>query len=186
MKNNQKQIFGVMLDCSRNAVMNVEKLKFFIDCLAKMGYNALELYTEDTYELPDEPYFGYLRGRYTADEIREVDAYAKTHGIELIPCIQTLAHLSATLRWMCFDDVKDDADTLLIGEEKTYQLIEAMIRACRNSFSTQRIHIGMDEAFMVGFGRYRLKHGIPDRERIFCEHLYRVNEICQKYVRFIL
>ena len=54
-----------MLDCSRNAVMKVSKLKEFIDFLSKAGYNALELYLEDTYEVEGEPYFGYMRGRYT-------------------------------------------------------------------------------------------------------------------------
>lgn len=43
--------FGVMLDCSRNAVMKPEAVKRMIDCLEKMGYNTLELYTEDTYEV---------------------------------------------------------------------------------------------------------------------------------------
>ena len=31
---------GVMLDCSRNAVRNVESIKHFMDCLAKMGYKV--------------------------------------------------------------------------------------------------------------------------------------------------
>ena len=34
------------------------------------------LYTEDTYEVDNEPYFGYMRGRYSADELRELDDYA--------------------------------------------------------------------------------------------------------------
>lgn len=172
---------GAMLDCSRNGVVNLNAAKQMIRYMALMGHNMLMLYTEDTYEVPEYPYFGYMRGRYTQKELQELDAYAQGYGIELIPCIQTLAHLATTLRWMCFDDIKDDNDTLLIGEEKTYELVDAMIRACRNSFTTQRIHIGMDEAFMMGFGRYRIKHGIRAREKIFCEHLYRVNEICQKY-----
>ena len=46
-----------------------------IDCLVKMGYDTLELYTEDTYEIEGEPYFGYMRGRYTAREIKEIDVY---------------------------------------------------------------------------------------------------------------
>ena len=79
--------FGVMLDCSRNAVMKVCEIKRMIDYLVKMGYNALELYTEDTYEVKGEPYFGYLRGRYTCDELKEIDAYALEKGVELIPCI---------------------------------------------------------------------------------------------------
>ena len=55
--------FGIMIDCSRNAVMTVEELKKFISLVSKMGYNQLQLYTEDTYEIEGEPFFGYKRGR---------------------------------------------------------------------------------------------------------------------------
>ena len=172
---------GAMLDCSRNGVMNMSATKQMIRYMALMGLNMLMLYTEDTYEVPEYPYFGYMRGRYSQSQLQELDAYAKGYGIELIPCMQTLAHLAPTLRWECFDEIKDTNDILLCGEEKTYEFIEAMIRACRNSFSTDRIHIGMDEAFMLGLGKFREKNGIYPREEIFCDHLHRVNEICQKY-----
>ena len=65
------EYFGVMIDCSRNGVMKPTQVMRLIDALAKMGYNMLELYTEDTYEVEEEPYFGYLRGRYTGEEIRQ-------------------------------------------------------------------------------------------------------------------
>ena len=39
--------FGVMIDCSRNAVPNVEGVKRFLGTIAKMGYNVAFLYTED-------------------------------------------------------------------------------------------------------------------------------------------
>ena len=41
---------GYMLDCSRNSVFTVEKVKSLIRILAKLGMNDLLLYTEDTYE----------------------------------------------------------------------------------------------------------------------------------------
>ena len=172
---------GAMLDCSRNGVVNLDAAKRMIRYLALMGHNMLMLYTEDTYEVPEYPYFGYMRGRYTQKELQELDAYAKGYGVELIPCMQTLAHLATTLRWDCFQNIKDTDDILLCGEEKTYEFIEAMIRACRNSYTTNRIHIGMDEAFMMGFGQYRVKNGLQNREEIFCKHLNRVTEICRKY-----
>jgi len=56
--------FGVMIDMSRNAVMSMEGLKSFLLLLKKMGYNCVLLYTEDTYEVDGEPFFGYMRGRY--------------------------------------------------------------------------------------------------------------------------
>ena len=65
-----------MVDCSRNAVPTVETVKKLLRRLALMGYHALLLYTEDIYELPNYPYFGYLRGRYTQKELRQIDDYA--------------------------------------------------------------------------------------------------------------
>ena len=90
---------GVMLDCTRNAVMTVEALKEYMLLLKKMGYNHVQLYTEDTYEVDGEELFGYNRGRYSQKELKELDDFAYSIGIELVPCIQTLAHLTATLRW---------------------------------------------------------------------------------------
>ena len=89
--------FGTMIDCSRNSVMNVDSVKRWIDLTSDMGYNSLMLYTEDTYELDNQPYFGYMRGRYSKNELKEIDAYAVSHGMELMPCIQTLAHLNASV-----------------------------------------------------------------------------------------
>ena len=172
---------GVMLDCSRNGVMKLSVVKKFIRYLAVMGLDTLMLYTEDTYEIPEYPYFGYMRGKYSCQELKEMDAYAYSYGIELIPCIQTLAHLEGALRWECFDEVKDCNNILLCGEEKTYTLIEAMIRTCRNCFRTKRIHIGMDEAHMMGLGKYLDRNGYEKREVIFCRHLDRVNALCEEY-----
>ena len=44
-----KQIksLGVMIDCSRNGVYQVATLKKLFLLLAKMGYNYVQLYTED-------------------------------------------------------------------------------------------------------------------------------------------
>ena len=172
---------GMMLDCSRNGVMKLDVVKKFIRYMAIMGLDTLMLYTEDTYEIPEYPYFGYMRGRYSCQELKEMDEYAYNYGIELIPCIQTLAHLEGALRWQCFDEVKDCNNILLCGEEKTYTLIEAMIRTCRNCFRTNRIHIGMDEAHMMGLGKYLDRNGFEKREVIFCRHLDRVNAICRQY-----
>ena len=44
-----------MLDCSRNAVPRVEAVKMVLRKMALMGLNTLMLYTEDTYEVPEQP-----------------------------------------------------------------------------------------------------------------------------------
>ncbi len=173
--------FGIMLDCSRNAVMKVGHLKKWLRKLALLGYNQAMLYTEDTYELPDEPYFGYQRGAYSADEIRELDHYAANLGIELIPCIQTLGHLSQILKWSAYENVKDTSSVLLVDEEKTYVLIEKMIKHAADNFKTRRIHVGMDETHDLGRGRFMDLFGYERGFEIFNRHLAKVTEICKKY-----
>ena len=173
---------GVMVDCSRDAVYTVETLKTYFGLLAAMGYDSVQLYTEDTYEVSGEPYFGYLRGRYSKAELKELDAAAKERGLELIPCIQTLAHLGGITRWAEYRDTcTDTGDILLAGEERTYTLIENMFRTCAECFTSRRINIGMDEAHMVGLGRYLDQHGYRNRFDILLEHLRRVCEIAGKY-----
>ena len=173
--------FGVMLDCSRNAVMKVSAVKRMIDCLQKMGYDTLELYTEDTYEIDGEPYFGYLRGRYTGAEIKEIDTYAKARGIELIPCVQTLAHFTALVRNGEYRSIVDCNDILLIDEPKTYELIDKIFAMLTENFTSRHVNIGMDEAHMVGLGKYLDKHGYIDRFQLLVRHLNKVAEIARKY-----
>ena len=143
---------GFMLDCSRNAVFTVSKVKSIIHTLAKLGMNVLMLYTEDTYEVPGRPYFGAYRGRYTKAELKEMDAYAKLFGIELVPCIQTLAHLHNALKWLSSTSIKDTADILQVGKTEVYTFIEELLTTVKETFSTRRIHLGMDEAIQLGLG----------------------------------
>ena len=172
---------GPMLDMSRNAIMRVASVKKYIDLLAALGLNMLMLYTEDTYEVPEYPLFGALRGRYTQEELKEIDAYAREWGLELIPCVQTLAHLGTFLRWGPNGSLRDRPDILLIDSDETYALIEAMLRSLRACFSSRRIHIGMDEAMGVGLGRYLNQHGLVDRFELLSRHLKRVTDLCRKY-----
>ncbi|MBQ8320087.1 MAG: beta-N-acetylhexosaminidase [Clostridia bacterium] len=172
---------GVMLDCSRNAVMTVSALKKLIALLAKMGYNAFQLYTEDTYEIEGEPMFGRFRGRYSKEELKEVDAYCSSLGVELIPCIQTLGHLNQIFHWPTYSKSRDIDAILLVDEEETYRLIEKMFAACADCFTSRSIHIGMDEAHTLGRGKFFDKHGFEEHHEIFLRHLNRVCEVAGRY-----
>lgn len=170
--------FGIMLDCSRNAVMTVERLKEWLKGLSLLGYNMAMLYTEDTYELPDEPFFGYMRGAYTAAELKEMDSYAAKLGIEMIPCIQTLGHLEQILSWHAYGEVKDTGSVLLVDEEKTYKLIDKMVSHWGKVFKSRRIHVGMDETHDLGRGRFYDRFGHECHFDIFNRHLAKVVDIC--------
>lgn len=172
---------GVMVDASRNAVYKVSAIKNLLKRLALMGHNRFMLYTEDTYEIEGYPYFGYLRGRYSMEEMKEIDDYAYSLGIEVVPCIQTLGHLREALKWEFASGIRDTEEVLLVGEEKTYEFVEAMIFTMSRLFRSRNIHIGMDEAFDLGRGNYLTKNGYKHHYELMLEHLKRVCEITRKY-----
>lgn len=172
---------GTMPDVSRNAVLDVAGVKRLCRYMAVMGFNAMILYTEDIYEVEDEPFFGHMRGRYSAAELREMDDYAELLGIELIPCIQTLAHLRPIFRWPVYKKILDVDDILNVSKERTYELIEHMIASMSKNLRSRRINIGMDEAFLLGRGNYLVENGYHSIREIMKEHLGKVVELCKKY-----
>lgn len=174
--------FGFMLDCSRNKVFTIEFLKKYFLQAALFGYNHVMLYTEDTYCLPNEPFFGYMRGGYTLEELQELDEFCAGIGVELSACIQTLGHMEHVMQWdFAYKDIMETPNVMLAGEEKSYILIEKMLSFWSKALRSREIHLGMDEAHDLGRGRnFDLNPQIPPQE-LFHRHLDRVNELCGKY-----
>ena len=171
-----------MADMSRNAVRTVATLKAHFRQLVLMGYTCFQIYMEDVYEIPGEPYFGHKRGRYSQKELKEIVAYGNKIGIKCIPAIQTLAHLNGITRWRKFAlTVIDTEDILLVDELATYELIEKMFQSMRECFDCEEINIGMDEAHNLGLGKYLVQHGYTDRSELLIKHLQKVAELAEKY-----
>lgn len=180
-KSNAFDEFGFMADCSRGAVPTIETLKKLSDILVQFGYTYLGLYLEDMYEIEGEPYFGYMRGRYSREEIRELDEYCQKRNLELRPCIQTLAHLGRLKRHRDYFRLFDIDDIFTVNDPEVYTLIDKMFRSVSSCFSSRRIHIGMDEAMNLGRGKFLDLNGREKKSKIMEMHLKKVSEIARKY-----
>lgn len=173
---------GLMIDCSRNGVVSISYAKELIEQLAVMGHTMMMLYMEDVYEVDGEPYFGYMRGRYSKKELQELDDYAFQFGIELIPCIQTLAHFDQFLSIDVSRDQYMDIDNILdISSPNVHRLLRQMIESLSSIFRSRRIHIGMDEAYHLGRGRYADVHGLRSKHDIMAEHMEFMRKLCMEY-----
>ena len=167
-----------MLDVSAGSAPTVSSICEYCEYLALMGFNQIQLYMEDMYEVPDRPFFGYLRGRYTYEELKAIDDHCYDLGIEAVPCIQTLGHMQHYLKWPEGGDVAENHMVLLPDSETTYTFIEQMIRNATAPFRSRQIHVGMDETHGLGLGKYLKTHGYNDPLEIFIKHLNRVTDIC--------
>lgn len=165
---------GVQLDVSRNGALHVDAIKAWMEDLALMGYNQVYLYIEDLFFVPGREYFGYMRGRYSAADLKELDDWAFGYGMELIPSIQTLGHHRQYLRWDESADVRDTPEELLADADATYAFIEDMIRAVMAPLRTKKIVLGLDETHTLGLGAHLKNFGYEQPWQIFCRHMEKV------------
>ncbi len=172
---------GVFICLSGNGGLSVKSIKRFIDLMISFGYTSIELGLDDMVKIKEEPYFGYLRGGYSIDDLIELDKYAVSKGVELIPSCQFLGHFGYLSKIPEYENIIDIDDILLIDEPRTYELIENMIKTLRKCFSSNKINIAFDEAHHVGLGKYLDKHGYVNRFDLMLKHLDKVNAIANKY-----
>ena len=173
---------GLMLDLSRNAVAHIDMLKQFIREMAFMGHSWFMLYMEDVYEVEGAPYFGALRGRYSIQDLQEIDRYAQLFGVQLVPCIQTLAHMDQYFMWETIEYKYKDIDNIFnVGNAEVQAMLTRMIASLRKAFSSDIIHIGMDEAHNLGRGRYLDENGLKKRGDIMQDHLAFMKTLCTTY-----
>lgn len=172
---------GILLDCGHNATVTSGHFRKWLRRLALLGYNTAMVYTEAGYLLPGEPCFGYQRGAYTLDEMRELDRYAATLGIEMIGSIQALGHLEQALKWPPYAGTRDTEHTLLVGAPETAELVEKMVAFWAEACGSRRLHVGMDETYDLGRGRYLDQNGYRRGLDLYVEHLQLVAEVCKRH-----
>ncbi len=172
---------GILLDCGHNCTVTSGHFRTWLRRLALLGYDTAMVYTEAGYRLPDEPAFGYQRGSYTLEEMRALDEYAATLGIEMIGSIQALGHLEQALKWPPYSGVRDTEHTLLVGDPGTAVLVDKMVGFWARAFRSRRLHVGMDETYDLGRGRYLDKHGYRPGLETYTEHLQLVARTCERH-----
>ena len=172
---------SILIECSNGSTPTLATLKKYISMLSAMGYKTLYLGLTDAFKADGEPYFNYKRGGYTKEDLRVLDAYAKARGIEIIASIQTLAHLHYLKKYNVYTPLFDTDNVLMVGKPEVYELIDHLFGTISAGLSSRRIHIGFDEAYGIGTGRYMRENGYRPPRELMAEHLAKVTELAKKY-----
>lgn len=86
--------------------------------------------------------------KFTRQEVDEMIAYAADLGIRVTPFIEVLSHAADFARkegLVCPGDSDENLYDVCLGQEKTYETIERVIREVAEIFPDDTIHIGADE-----------------------------------------
>ena len=181
LKRSKNFPIGLMKCCTQNAKPKIQTVKDLIKVIALLGYDYLILSVEDMFEISGLDYLGSFKAKFDNKEIQEIDEYAKLFGIEVIAGIQTLCPMSGTRSRDAFVGIMGNTDTLFVGEDKTYQFIERLIKFCSEAFSSKKIHLGMEICENIRAGAYFNKFGYSSYADIFSEHIDNVIKIALKY-----
>jgi len=150
---------GVMLDVSRDKVPTLETLRALVDRLASWKVNQLQLYLEHTFAYRDHEDVWRDASPYAAEDIQALDAYCRERFVELVPNQNCLGHMA---RWLRHERYRDLAvapggyeqfgrhrppGTIEPSKPGSLALVRELLAELLPNFTSQRVHVGLDEPF---------------------------------------
>ncbi|MDE2971386.1 MAG: family 20 glycosylhydrolase [Acidobacteriota bacterium] len=167
---------GFLLDISRGKVPRPETIRRLLELLARLRYNELFLYTEHTFQFERHPEIGAGSGGYSAAEIRELDAWARECGVELVPCLQTFGHFRRILEKTPYRRLAESERLWSVSPEApgTYPLLRDMLGEYLPNFASAWAHLNCDEPVDLGKGLSNERAGREGPAAVFAGHVNRV------------
>ena len=178
---------GIMLDVSRGRIQKPETIKLLIDIMADMKYNELQLYFDNVvFEYRSMSKY-YKNGEVlTVEDIKELQKYCSERFIELVPNQNSLGHMQGWIEKEEFrplgitrDDGKMSCTVNPLLPE-SIGLVDRLYGDLLPHFSSDKVHIGMDEPFELGQGETREvceKEGVG---RLYTDYLKKVCSLAKE------
>ena len=191
---------GAMLDVSRDKVPTSETLKGVIDLLAGWKFNELQLYVEHTFAYREHREVWEHASPLDGGEIRELDAYARDRGIELVPNQNSFGHMERWLkhpRYAGLAEVPYTEAQREMGEDPGYrslcpvdprsiELIASLYRELLPWFTSEELNVGCDETIDLGKGRSAEAVARLGAGRVYLDFLKRIHAEVARHGRRML
>lgn len=192
---------GYQLDISRTKVPTLDTLKSRVDVLSTLGFTEFQLYTEHTFKYSKHETVWRYSSPMTSEEIKELDAYCESKGIELVPNQNSFAHFGRWLRhpeYNCLAEMPQGGavikpwgnfvlprpDTLNPTDPRSLELVEGLYDELLPCFKSKKINVGCDEAleieFADGTGRSHKEIAEKGAHRVYFEYLMKLHAACEK------
>ncbi|AUP78698.1 family 20 glycosylhydrolase [Flavivirga eckloniae] len=187
---------GLMIDLAR-AWHPVASVKKFIQMASFYKSNYVHLHFTDyqSYTLPSKEYskLSTPEKTYSFEELEELEAYSQARGVTIIPEIDIPGHSSPFVKKypeiFAIKDVEKNPWIINMGNEKTYEAIDVLIRELTSVFkASPYFHIGGDEAIFNEVTNdpkvqaYMKEHELgEDVHELYRHFIVRVNKIVKKY-----
>ncbi|MGH9596939.1 MAG: beta-N-acetylhexosaminidase [Edaphobacter sp.] len=145
---------GLDDDLSRGPITTLEFEKYMIRTLAAYKINIYSPYFEHAQQYTSNPLMS-PPGAVTADEARELVAYAKLYHITIIPEQEAFGHLHHNLTWEQYQPLAETPHGAVLapGQPGSIALITQMFTELAALYPGPFLHIGADETVDLGLGQ---------------------------------
>jgi hypothetical protein len=142
-------------DLSRGPVPTLDFQKKQMRLFAAYKLNVYSPYYEHTLAYTSNPLIAPPGGAMTADQVRDLVAYAAQYHIEIIPEQEAFGHLHHVLKYELYSPLGETphGHVLAPGQPGALPLIRQFFSAIDSLFPSRFIHIGADETFELGRGQ---------------------------------
>ncbi len=173
---------GVMLDVSRGKVPTLETLFGLVDVFVKLKLNALMLYTEHTFRFRRHPQIGADASPLDAEAMRELDAYAAQHHVELIPCLQSLGHMDHILALPRYRELAETEMgwTIAPTHPETLSLLRDLYDEYLPNFRSPWFNANCDEPWDLGRGQSEERSKALGPGGLYLEHVIALRELAAR------
>jgi len=191
---------GFMLDISRGRVPKMEELFGVVELLARLGYNQFQLYVEHTFAFKNHETVWRDASPIFPEEIRALDAFCRSRGIEFVPNLNSFGHVE---RWLKHEKYKHLAECpdgffheifkmqraagTFAATPESADFMGELYREFLPNFSSEKFNIGGDEPWELGQGRSRERCARLGKRAVYLEHMARLKKhatACGKKIMF--
>ena len=175
-------------DMSRGPVPTIEFLKKQIRTMASFKANALSPYWEHTLAYPDHPIIAPPGGAITAEQAREIVAYARQYHITVIPEQEAFGHLHHILKNELYSSLGEtpNGHVLAPGDTGSLPLIRSMFSHIDSLFPGPFVHIGADETDELGRGRTAARVKASSLNQVYLDFVKEVEQALRPTGRKLL
>ena len=185
---------GIMIDISRNKIPSMTTLFRFIDFMADLKLNELQLYIEGfSFAYPSFPAVWKNNTPVTGEEMIQLDRYCRERYIRLVPNQNSLGHMEAWLARKEFEELAESQDgyidsygahapagTLNPLDPRSLGLIEKLYNDFLPNFTSDYFTVGGDEPFELGEGKCREACEKYGRGRVYLDYILKIYHLVKQ------
>jgi hypothetical protein len=146
---------GLSDDLSRGPIDTLDFQKKIVRTLAAYKANLYSPYFESSQQYASHPLWSPPGGAMSADEARQLVAYAAQFHITVVPDQEAFGHLRHALIYEKYQDVAETPHGAVLapGQQNSTQIIYQQFSELAKLYPSPFLHIGADETVDLGLGQ---------------------------------